>query len=115
MDRLLSVDRAQGRFDDGHGILGHQSQAKAKEGRLGLAQGLDFTGQRFRQLLQHRVDRPTLAVTRCQLWALPCRIGTLLKRWIAVSPSRGGFSQATVMRRSGTGSPWAVTSPLFCS
>src|SRR5437868_1457382 len=43
MDRLMPVDRAQGRFYDGHGIVGHQSQTKAKQGRLGIAQRLDFT------------------------------------------------------------------------
>ena len=67
VDLLMPVARTQGRLHDGHSMVGHQSQAKAKQGRLGIAQRVDCTGQRFRQFLQHHCNRPTLAGTLRQL------------------------------------------------
>ena len=75
MDLLTPVDSTPGRFHDGHGIVGQQSQANTTQGRLGIAQRIDFTAQRFRHLLEQRFNRLPLAVTLRQLWGagLPSR------------------------------------------
>src|SRR5688500_10292212 len=58
---------AQSRFDQRHGVVSQQRQAKGKQRRLGITQGIELTSQGCRNLKKCGLNAPALAVNLSQL------------------------------------------------
>ena len=67
IDLLAAMFTAQGGFDERHGVVCQQRQAKGKQRRLGIAQRIDLARQGRGDLKKGGLDAPALAIEPGQL------------------------------------------------